>query len=87
MLSYSVRALLALVALGSAPLQAVADSIACQCQASFVCAGKTCLHFDAAAPGCFTFKLTYDRADKTIRLCRDALCEEGKMSVEKTSDG
>ncbi len=87
MSSFCIRALLALFACACAPLSAIAESVACQCQASFVCNGAACQHLDTAAPGCFTFKLTYDRYDKKIRLCRDAMCEEGKMSVEKTSDG
>jgi hypothetical protein len=87
MFSFCVRFLVALAAMLSAAFEASADSISCQCQAAFVCDAKTCFHYDAEAPSCFTFKLTYDRPDRKIRLCRDAMCEEGKMSVEKTSDG
>lgn len=87
MLSFLFSALLALVALASALSPAVADSVSCQCQASFVCDQKTCRHFGGDASSCFTFKLTYNRPEKKIRLCRDAMCEEGRMSVEKTSSG
>lgn len=64
-----------------------ASSVSCQCQAAFICDGKTCQHFSGDASSCFTFKLTYDRPEKKIRLCRDAMCEEGRMSVEKTGKG
>lgn len=87
MSSYVIRAILALVLGVCAPVSAIAETVACQCQAAFICDEKTCFHYDSSASNCFTFKMTFDRSERKIRLCRDALCEEGKMSVEKTSDG
>lgn len=78
---------LALAALMPSVYVANASSISCQCQAAFVCNGTGCQHYSGDAAACFTFKLTYDKPEKRIRLCRDAQCQEGRMSVEKTSDG
>jgi hypothetical protein len=83
----NLKALVALAAMLSGTGPALAGSVSCQCQAAFVCSGGACQHFSGDASSCFTFKLTYDRPEKKIRLCRDAMCEEGRMSVEKTSDG
>lgn len=82
-----LSAFLALVSLVYSGHVAFAASISCQCQAAFVCTGKGCQHYSGDAAACFTFKLTYDKPEKRIRLCRDAQCQEGRMSVEKTSDG
>ncbi len=87
MLSFCVRPLLAFSAVVCVLSGAAAETVSCQCRAAFVCDDKACFHYDSAASNCFTFKLTFDRGDRQIRLCRDAMCEEGKMSVEKTSDG
>ncbi len=81
------RVFVASAMLMSSAQVAFAASISCQCQAAFVCDGKGCQHYSGDAAACFTFKLTYDKPEKRIRLCRDAQCDEGRMSVEKTSDG
>ncbi len=87
MLSFCVRPLLAVIAVVCGLPAAAAETVSCQCRAAVVCDEKTCFHYDSAASDCFTFKMTFDRSDMKIRLCRDALCEDGKLPVEKTSDG
>ena len=82
-----LRAFVVLATIVSSAHVSSASSVSCQCQAAFVCDGKDCHHFSGDVAACFTFKLTYDKPEKRIRLCRDAQCEEGRMSVEKTSDG
>ncbi len=81
------RFLLVLAATLYSANAAIASSVSCRCQAAFVCDGKGCNHFSGDAAACFTFKLTYDKPEKRIRLCRDAQCQEGRMAVEPTGDG
>ncbi|MEZ5923960.1 MAG: hypothetical protein R3D57_06200 [Hyphomicrobiaceae bacterium] len=87
MFVFRISGLLAFVVMLVFVRPAAAESISCRCEVAFVCDGKACLQFDTGTPTCFTFKLTFDRKAKKIRLCRDAMCEEGKMSVEKMEAG